>query len=77
MRAYVHIREKKQNLHSALEAVQKVDGVKYASIVTGPTDIIAIVEAESGNAIVGIVGTIGALNCVASTFTYIEITNQS
>jgi hypothetical protein len=57
-------------LHDALHAV---DGVKTVHFVTGPTDVIAFIDAEDQSGLMEAVGAIRGVSGVASTDTRIVI----
>jgi len=73
MKAYVEIKvEAGTNIHSVLNAMRNVPGLREASAVTGHTDIVASLEASDLKGIADIVTNgIHAIRGVANTETMV------
>ena len=54
-KAYVLIQVTVDNTHEVANSLQRIKGVLAADVVTGPHDVIAVVEAPNSDAVVKIV----------------------
>lgn len=73
-KAVILIEAAGNKVNSVRDAVSKVKGVKEAFTVTGPYDVIAIIEGNDIDAIGGIVKTkIRAIDGISKTITCIAV----
>jgi len=72
-KAFVLIEAKVGNIHKVVATLQGIEGVTTADLVTGPYDVVAIVEAERldeiGNIIVGKIQPIPGVSRIVSCLT--------
>jgi len=70
-KAYVLIQVTVGNTNEVAKSLRRIKGVLAADVVTGPHDVIAVVEAPNSDAVVKIVTReIQAVNGVSDTLTY-------
>lgn len=73
-KAVILIEASGDKVNSVRDAISKVKGIKDAFTVTGPYDVIAIIEGDDIDAIGNIVKTkIRAINGIAKTITCIAV----
>ena len=73
-KAYVLIETAVGKTRDVLMSLRSVDGVREADAVTGEYDVVAVVEAESLNAIGDLVtGSIHTIGGIQRTTTYLSV----
>jgi len=73
-RAYVLIETKVGNSKNVVNKLKELGGVKYADVVTGPYDVIALVESDSLNDLGALVtGRIHPISGISRTVTCLTI----
>ncbi len=73
-KAYVLIETAVGKTRDVLTALREVNGVREADAVTGEYDVVAVVEAESLNAIGDLVtGSIHTIGGIQRTTTYLSV----
>ena len=73
VKAYVLIDVEVEKTGEVLEAIQRLEGVKSADLVTGPYDVVAAVEVADLDAVGSVVKQIRSIAGVCKTMTCIGV----
>ncbi|MFX0055637.1 MAG: Lrp/AsnC ligand binding domain-containing protein [Promethearchaeota archaeon] len=72
-KAYVLIRVKSGEMWELQRAIEKIDGIKEALVITGPYDIVAYAEVPSANDLRRMLDTFHSLKGIVSTETWMAL----